>query len=133
MRAFNFQKLVRDKIAAVIEKNGGKVVSRKLKKDEFIVELVKKVAEEAREIKPSLSKPEATEELADVVEAIAALKKEFGIADRELEKFRREKLRTRGGFDKRIFIDHVEVPDDYPWLNHYLKNKNRYSEIVKQR
>lgn len=130
MKTFRFNKLVRDKIPAEIQRDGGKVFSRKLSKNEFLAELVKKISEESTEISSSLTKPEAVKELVDLYEVVSAIQKWFKIDYSQIKIARDRKNQTRGAFAKRIFVDRVQVPNDYPWLSHYRKNSDRYQEIT---
>ena len=80
MKTFQFNKLVRDKIPEEIQRDGGKVFSRKLSKDEFFAELIKKISEEAKELVSLVSQEKAVKELADIYEVIFAIQKEFKIS-----------------------------------------------------
>ena len=130
MKTFLFQKLVRDKIPAAIENRGGTAVARKLTRKEYIRELVKKLTEESTELNSSLSSQQATAELADIVEVVAALQKVFKVSDSKIRSIRQNKNLKNGAFAKRLFIDRIQVSDTDPWLNHYRQNSDRYHEII---
>ena len=99
-----YNKLVRDKIPQVISQKGETPKTRTLGRDEFIIELNKKLQEEVDEYLAS----NTLEELADIVEVIhgilAAQDKSFEI----LEVIRLEKKEKRGGFEERVFLESVE-------------------------
>jgi predicted house-cleaning noncanonical NTP pyrophosphatase (MazG superfamily) len=94
------QKLVRDNIPEIIEREGGKVVQRVLLDDEYKIELSKKLIEEANEF----MRDENIEELADVFEAIM---RTYGFTQLELEAARAKKNTIKGAFTKRIYVESV--------------------------
>jgi predicted house-cleaning noncanonical NTP pyrophosphatase (MazG superfamily) len=94
----NYNKLVRDKIPEILDAKGISYEKRIASPEEYKEELIKKLGEECEEfLKSSVS-----EELADIVEVIDALKKlpEYST----VEMVRKEKLEERGGFEKRIIL-----------------------------
>lgn len=99
-----YNKLVRDKIPEIIEADGQKPITRVLKDREYLVELVKKLQEEAKEF---IAQP-TIEELADLKEILIAIRETMGLHAGELEDIRRKKAVERGRFKKRIFLESVE-------------------------
>jgi predicted house-cleaning noncanonical NTP pyrophosphatase (MazG superfamily) len=97
------QKLVRDNIPEIIEREGGKVVQRVLLDDEYKTELSKKLIEEANEF----MRDENIEELADVFEVFEAIMRTYGFTQLELEAARAKKNTTKGAFTKRIYVESV--------------------------
>lgn len=92
-----YNKLVRDKIPEMLD---GKNVSYKKRiadDEEYKIELIKKLKEEAEEFQTG-----DIEELADVLEVILALKElpEY----KNVEEIREKKCIERGGFVKRIIL-----------------------------
>ena len=96
-----FNKLVRDKIPAIIENNGEVAVTRVLSDEEYKTELITKLQEEVKEFLDS----EETEELADIVEVIYGLLNYKGVSIQEFEKIRLNKVQKRGGFQDKIFLE----------------------------
>ena len=97
-------KLVRDRIPEIIEKNGQTAVTRVLNEYEYRDELERKLDEEVAEFHEGGS----LEELADILEVVYALAKTKGCS---LERFLREyqrKHEQRGGFDDRIYLIRTE-------------------------
>jgi predicted house-cleaning noncanonical NTP pyrophosphatase (MazG superfamily) len=94
MTAYN--KLVRDKIPEFLDSKGISYEARIADKEEYQIELIKKLSEEIREFLEAKN----SEELADIMEVIDALKKlpEFG----DVEEVKNKKFEDRGGFEKRI-------------------------------
>jgi predicted house-cleaning noncanonical NTP pyrophosphatase (MazG superfamily) len=88
--ATEHNKLVRDKILAIIAANGGVATSRTLDDDqEFLRELCAKLVEEAKEVAadPSLG------ELADVLEVFRTIARELGYSMDDVEEMRLKKLK----------------------------------------
>jgi len=102
-----YPKLVRDNIPEIIGKNDGVEPAYRVLHDdeEYLNALLKKAAEEARELEHSLEENNLEEELADlleIIDAILALKNKLIVDVRAIQK---EKRGTRGGFEKRIFME----------------------------
>ena len=102
-------KLVRDKIPEIIEKTGEKYEVRTLDNEEYKKELLKKIVEEAKEVLDTKgNKKELTKELGDVLEVINHLVRVFGLNKDEIEKVKQERRESRGGFDKKLFLEYTE-------------------------
>jgi predicted house-cleaning noncanonical NTP pyrophosphatase (MazG superfamily) len=102
MKTYN--KLVRDKIPAIIAADGKKLKTRILNDEEHLQALIKKLSEELVEFEEALS----VEELADLQEIIHALANAIGSDKKELEKVRAKKAEKRGGFSEKIFLEAAE-------------------------
>ena len=94
----NYNKLVRDKIPAILDKKKIPYEKRIASPNEYKVELIKKLKEEVNEF----IKAGDPEELADVIEVVEALKKLSPYTN--VEKLRRNKLKEKGAFAKRIIL-----------------------------
>jgi predicted house-cleaning noncanonical NTP pyrophosphatase (MazG superfamily) len=90
------EKLVRDLIPELIRLGGEEPKIREAAADELDFLLRAKIVEEAGE----LLKSGKNEEIADVLEAIAALLAVRKVSWEQIERIRAEKLERRGGFDK---------------------------------
>ena len=102
-------KLVRDKIPEIIEKTSKKYKVRTLDNEEYKKELLKKIAEEAKEVLDTEGdKKEITKELGDVLEVIDHLVDAFDLNKKEIEKVKEERKESRGGFDKKLFLEYTE-------------------------
>jgi predicted house-cleaning noncanonical NTP pyrophosphatase (MazG superfamily) len=95
-----FNKLVRDKIPAMIEANGEHPVTRILDREEYIHCLERKLDEEVGEY----HRDKNVEELADILEILFALASVHGASHEELLSVCREKREKRGGFQQRIYL-----------------------------
>ena len=104
-----YNKLVRDRIPEIIGKDGKKPKTRVLGEEEYRLELLRKIVEEAEEVvKTEGNKEKLTKEIGDILELIDYFIKVFGLDREGVEKTRRERRESRGGFDKKIFLEYVE-------------------------
>jgi predicted house-cleaning noncanonical NTP pyrophosphatase (MazG superfamily) len=99
-----YNKLVRDKIPAIISADGKKLKTRILSDEEHLQALIKKLSEELAEFEEALS----LDELADLQEIVHALADAIGSDRIELEKVRAKKAEKRGGFKEKIFLEAAE-------------------------
>lgn len=93
-----YNKLVRDKTPEILDKKNIPYEKRLASDDEYKSELMKKLSEEVDEFLEAGD----PEELADVLEVIAALRELPEYAD--VEDLRLGKLKERGGFEQRIIL-----------------------------
>lgn len=101
-------KLVRDLIPAIVVADNATPVTRILNDDEYRLELLKKLVEEAKEL---LESDGDLSERADVAEVLKALDSVLGFSRDVIEKARNEKAVKRGGFEQKIFLEKV-ITDD---------------------
>jgi predicted house-cleaning noncanonical NTP pyrophosphatase (MazG superfamily) len=93
-----YNKLVRDGIPDILQKEGGDFFLKKAKSDrEYFYCLRNKLVEEVAEF---LTDP-SIEELADIHEVILTLAFELGYTQADLDDERLKKRRDRGGFSER--------------------------------
>lgn len=108
-----YQKLVRDNIPAIIEKNGATCVTRKLTDKEYEDALTNKLQEEVAELLEAYTAKERSaldcaEEMADVMEVLYAMGKACAVSKREIEQVRSQKAAEKGTFSKKIFLVSTE-------------------------
>lgn len=101
-----YNKLVRDKIPDIIKGNGENPVIKVLNEDEYKKELEKKLYEEYNEVL-SASGQDRLEELADMLEVIAALAKIEGKTLEDVSLIAHQKVLKRGSFNNRIYLEKV--------------------------
>lgn len=109
MERKTFNKLVRDKIPEMLDKNGGETETQILDDEKYIECLFKKLTEECEEVISADSKENLAEELADLLEVMRAISKTNNINFAEVEKIRTAKKEKRGGFDRKIFLKSSNV------------------------
>lgn len=103
-----YNKLVRDKIGDIITKRGGTAKISVLSKPEFRVALKSKLLEEAKELFEAMTDVDALEELADILEVMAAIAGERGMSMVQVEMMRWKKAEERGAFDRQLFLEYVD-------------------------
>ena len=102
---YTYNKLVRDNIPENIEKDIGKKCKyRVLNDEEYLVELNKKVIEEANEFIENNS----IEELGDLLEVLNAIMKVKGYKMDEVNTIMKEKQDKRGAFSNKIYLEYVD-------------------------
>ena len=106
-----YDKLVRDRIPEIIESQGHHPVARVLDDASYQVALLAKLAEETREAQEA-STEQLPYELADILEVIQALTAAVGMSWAQLLALAAEKRTRRGGFEKRIFLETVELANE---------------------
>lgn len=104
-----YDKLVRDRIPEIIEARGAKASFRTCADDaEYLTRLVAKLREEIDELDAAENADEQAEELADVLEVVAALCVRLGLDPAEVEAIRAKKAAERGAFEKRLVLEAAE-------------------------
>lgn len=94
----HYEKLVRDRIPEILNGKGVPYEQRIATDAEYRVELINKLVEEAAEF----AEAGDPEELADVLEVVAALRTLSEYSD--VEKIQTDKREERGGFMKRFIL-----------------------------
>ncbi len=96
-----YNKLIRDKIPAIIKSQGRNSLFHIADDKEYAEKLKQKLGEEVKEFLES----ESPEELADILEVVDAICKYKNISQEELIKIKTKKHEARGGFDQRIILE----------------------------
>ena len=99
-----FNKLVRDNIPNIIEKNGDIPIYRLLNDEEYWKYLLKKDNEELLEVKAAKTIEERKKELADKLELIKAMAEFNGYSLDAIIEEANQKRNKNGGFTKRILL-----------------------------
>ena len=102
-----YNKLVRDRIPEIIAATGQRCKTRILDREEYLAKLEEKLSEELAEYQQSQS----LEELADLLEVMAAVVDAKGCTWQELVAIQEQKRAKRGGFDQRILLESVTEGD----------------------
>lgn len=112
MRRFLLNKLTRDKTIERLTAQGAVVKSKILEdNNDYLEAITQKIVEELEEVFDSQSQEELVLELADLEEILDAFKKLVDIDQKEIDAVRKAKTAERGTFEKRIFAEHVDVPE----------------------
>ncbi|SFU53630.1 Predicted house-cleaning noncanonical NTP pyrophosphatase, all-alpha NTP-PPase (MazG) superfamily [Clostridium sp. DSM 8431] len=99
-----YDKLVRDKIPEIIERDNKECIYEIASKEEHYDLLETKLKEEVNEF----LEDKTLEELADVMEVLFGLADNLGYSEEDLLKARDKKKEERGGFKKRIVLKGVK-------------------------
>jgi predicted house-cleaning noncanonical NTP pyrophosphatase (MazG superfamily) len=99
-----YNKLVWDNVPDLIKEKGKDCEVRELDDDEFEIEIMKKVEEEASALPECTSRQELIDELADVVTCVEYLKSIKGITELELADALERHSRRKGRFEKRNYL-----------------------------
>lgn len=105
-----YNKLIRDRILEIIEKDDKTYDMEILSKERHEVEIKAKLTEEVQEYQATQNDQDALEELADILELIHAALPLHNASFEQLEEVRVKKKEKRGGFDKGIYL--IEVHDE---------------------
>ena len=98
-----WNKLVRDRIPAIIAADGDVAKTKTLNNEEFIDALKEKLLEEIVELMAAEG-DEIANEAADVIEVVMAFCTANGIRPQDVDRARKTKLAQRGGFEERVFL-----------------------------
>ncbi len=107
-KVIKYNKLIRDRILEIIKTDGEKPYSRVLNKNEYLKEIKKKIAEEAKELVKAEGKKEIINEIVDIQELIDVIISELGLTKSQIKKKQKIKNKKRGGFKKRLFLIKTE-------------------------
>ena len=95
-----YNKVIRDKIPEIIQKDGHSCNVKTLSDEQFLVEIEKKLSEEVTEYQNDKN----PEELADILEVINRIAELKGISKEKLEDIRLKKNKDRGSFKNNLFL-----------------------------
>lgn len=96
-----YNKLIRDQIPEIIAAKGQTSKTHIASDEEYWTKLKEKLTEEVAEF----AKDESIDELADVMDVIAAIQSYKKFDSQAVEALRIKKRQERGGFDKRIILE----------------------------
>ncbi len=123
---FATQKLVRDRMIERCTMFGIRTVWEELSCDDHIVALKNKLVEEAQEVVDAKTIDELADELADVKEVLDVLITKAQIAREMIEQKQQEKSKTRGSFQKGIYVEYIDVPQGTDWHEYFSKSPKKY-------
>ena len=102
---YTYNKLVRDKIPENIDSEPGRKSNYRILEDnEYLIELNKKILEEANEF----IKENSIEELGDLMEVINAIMKLKGYKMEDVLKVMKIKSNKKGTFNNKIYLEYVD-------------------------
>lgn len=132
-KRFLLDKLGRDKVVESFINDGCTPTFHTIESnEEFLEAITKKIFEELEEVLACTSKQELTEELGDLEEVLDALKKLTKIEQSAIDESRKNKREKKGGFEKRLYLHYVDVPEESWVYDHLGSNPEKYPEIVEE-
>lgn len=129
MKRFATNILIRNNRLSMMQNNGLKVDYEILNDEDYLLELKKKLIEEAQEVFDSKNVSELKSELIDVMEVVDHLIDLYSFSRSELNALKKEKQLKVGKFDKRIKTHYIEMPDDHEELPYYQSKPQKYPQI----
>ena len=99
-----YNKLVWDNVPDLIREKGKECEVRELSDEEFEIELLKKVEEEASALPETASRQELIDEMADIVTVLEYIKELKGITELDIADALERHQRKRGRFEKKVFL-----------------------------
>ena len=99
-----YNKVVRDDMPRRFVRDGYVADIHELTPEEFKVEIVRKIVEEAQEVAAALTRSEIISEMGDVLGVLQAICDAHDIGWHEVVDAAIEKENRRGGFSKRLFL-----------------------------
>lgn len=123
IKRFHKGKLVRDKISTIMKEQGLTLFERVMDEEEFIASLKEKLLEESLEVQKAKNENELIEELADVFEVLYTLVKSNGLTLKQIDEVRTQKQQRKGGFERKTYLESIEIEENNPFIHHYQNNK----------
>jgi len=129
MPEFKLNKLVRDKLPADYKRLDQVAKYKVLTLDEYKIELINKIIEEAKEIKIDGSIDSIKSEIADIQQALDDFVRLCGINLDEISKIQQKKFDKKGGFRNSIYVKTIKLKDDDSWVQYYRDNPDTFPEV----
>lgn len=129
MPTFIFNKLIRDKLKDDYEKMHQTAVYKKLTDDEYKKALKEKLLEETEELIRAVSVEDVAKELADIEQVLEDLRSTYSIAPGVIKEQKQAKYDKKGGFEKRLFVETLELKDSDEWVEYYRSQPDVFQEI----
>ena len=104
MKKIYYNKVIRDKVADKMKRNGVKFLAKKLSHKAFEKALIPKVAEEASGVVNAKNRTELIQELTDLLVVIDEVKRVKKIKPTELKRTYKENMAKKGGFSKKLWL-----------------------------
>lgn len=132
MRRFMFShkgKLVRDAVPEGVVAQGGTLKWHELTDDAYKQALLDKLCEESREVSEAHTRADILAEIADVHDVLVALCEHMEISPDDIATAQSKKRHERGGYSRRVFVEHMTIPEQ-SWLCTYCAERpDEYPEI----
>jgi predicted house-cleaning noncanonical NTP pyrophosphatase (MazG superfamily) len=129
MPRFKLDKLVRDGLKDEYERSGQKTEYKELTVEGHKAALIRKIIEEALEIKVTDSNDDLIKEIADIEQALDDFKKINEITDEQVQVVKQKKFDKIGGFIGATYVNTLELADDDEWVKYYRSRPDIFPEV----
>lgn len=129
MAKFTCNKLGHDKDLETFKSEGIIVKYKLLDQQQLREALMNKLLEEANEVQKAETKSDIIAELGDVLELIDAICKVYEISPQKVVQEKEKHFKMRGGFEKGLYIETIEMDENNPKVKHFRKAPDRYPEL----
>ncbi len=129
MKRFKTNILIRNNRLKLMRENGLTVNYDILSDNDYIIELKKKIIEEAQEVFEAENLNDIKSELIDVMEVIDHLIEIYGFDRAEMNRLKQEKQHKIGKFNHKIKTNWVEMPDNHEEITYYESKPHKYPRI----
>lgn len=130
-QTFQLNKLVRDRIVALTEAEGGVVDYEILSGEKLIAALISKFKEELKELEEKFALgQDLSEELFDLSEIAKSINQLRGISAIQNEVGRARKESRAGSFVAGHFVHAVTLPEDNEWAVKFAANPKKFPQIT---
>ena len=119
MVKFILNKIGRDKGLEGFKSQEITPIYKYLKGDELCAALANKLIEESHEVREAHDSQEVIHELADLLEVIDGLCKAYKISYTEIIAEKEKRYNSRGGFEKGLFIESINMSADNQRVEHF--------------
>lgn len=103
-----YNKLVRDRIPEIIQRESEIPEYRTLDESSFNAALHQKLLEESQELLEAKTNEDVLNELADIMECLESIARQHELSMDAVFARQIEKRTSRGGFSKKLFLEHVD-------------------------
>ena len=129
MVKFICNKLGHDKDLETFKSEGITIHYKLLNRQQLREALTNKLIEEANEVHGAKTRSDIIAELADVLELIDAICKVWEIPSEIVVQEKEQHYKMRGGFEKGLYIETIEMYENNPKVSHFRKAPDRYPEL----
>lgn len=126
---FKHDILVRNNRIEQMQAEGCKIKYRVLTDEEYMQCLRQKLIEEATEASTEEDINELKKEMSDVLEVVENLANAIGSNLEEILEYKKVKQNKIGSFDKKYFIEYLELEENNPKIKYFLDRPNKYPVI----
>lgn len=130
---FKVDKLIRDKMPEHLEAKGVLLKGSVASVDRYIDLLKAKLVEETRDVVKAKTSQEIAEECADVLEVIEALCTTLDVPYEKVREAQQKKRQEKGGFEKRVFGEYIEIRSDNTKALDYYQAKPEDYPLIETR